>query len=56
MKITHHAGKGGQRIFPGRGALNDIVKKRPSINNYAKAAPGIAQTGPNIFGKDPAGE
>jgi hypothetical protein len=53
VKITHHAGKGGQRIFPGRGALNDIVKKRPSINNYAKAAPNVVRNGPNVVGKKP---
>ena len=53
MKITHHAGKGGQRIFPGRGALHDIVKKRPSIDNYAKAVPNVVRNGPNVVGKKP---
>lgn len=52
-KITHHAGKGSQRILPGRGALNDLVKKRPSINTYAKAAPNVVRNGPNIEGKEP---
>lgn len=53
MKLSHHKGKGAQRIFPGRGALNDLVKKRPSINNYAKAAPNVVRNGRNVVGKKP---
>ena len=54
MKPSHHKPKGsGQRTFPGRGALNDLVKKRPSINSYAKAAPNVVRNGPNVVGKKP---
>lgn len=53
MKVSHHKGKGAQRIFPGRGALNDLVKKRPSINSYAKATPNVVRNGPNVVGKKP---
>lgn len=49
--FTKHAGKGSQRIFPGRGALNDLVKKRPSIMHYAKATPNVVRNGPSVTGK-----
>lgn len=52
MKVSHHKGKGAQRIFPGRGALNDLVKKRqPTALHYAKAAPNVVRNGPSIAGK-----
>jgi len=53
VKPSHHKPKGGQRIFPGRGALNDLVKKRPSINTYAKASPNVVRNGRNVVGKRP---
>lgn len=53
MKLTKHAGKGSQRILPGRGALNDLLKQRPSVNTYAKAGPNVVRNGPSIMGKKP---
>lgn len=53
MKASHKKPKGGQRIFPGRGALNDLVKKRPSINSYAKATPNVVRNGRSVVGKRP---
>lgn len=57
---VQYATKGARRhVLPGRHVLNAITKGDPSqraIGNYAKATPGVAQTGPNIFGKDPAGD
>lgn len=48
VEITHHAGKGSQRILPSKGAVNDILKQRPSVNQYAKAGPSVVQNGPSI--------
>lgn len=51
MKISNHKGKGAQRFLPGRGALNDLVKKRPTALHYAKATPNVVRNGPSITGK-----
>lgn len=51
MKLTKHAGKGSQRILPGRGALNDLVKSRSSVLNYAKATPNVVRAGSSMKGK-----
>lgn len=53
MKITKHAGKGSQRILSEakRGAVNDIIRQRPSINTYAKAVPNVVRNGPSVTGK-----
>lgn len=54
MKLTKHSGKGSQRFLPGRGALNDLLKKqRPSVLDYAKARPNVVRNGPSITGKKP---
>lgn len=53
--ITHHAGKGSRsEILPSRSALSKLVRgSQATINDYAKAAPNVVQSGPDIEGKKP---
>ncbi len=53
--FTKHAGKGSQRILTEakRGAVNDILHQRPSVNTYAKAAPNVVRSGSSMKGKKP---
>ena len=53
VEITHHAGKGSQQILPSKGAVNELLRDRPSVNNYAKAGPNVVQNGPSIVGEEP---
>lgn len=50
--VTHHAGKGSQQDFlPSKHALFQLSGGDPaqhSVGNYAKAAPNVVQSGPNI--------
>lgn len=54
---TNHSGKGAQeQILPHRMAMNQLTKGDPSqrtMNNYAKATPGLGQESPSITGMGP---
>lgn len=51
---TKHTGKGAQeQILPHRHAMNTLTKGDPgqrTMNQYAKATPGLADASPSIMG------
>jgi hypothetical protein len=54
IDITHHAGKGSRPILPSKSAVDQLVKPGgSSVTKYAKAAPNVVQSGPNIEGLEP---
>lgn len=50
MKITKHNGKGSQQqVLPNKGALHDLIASpQRTINDYAKRAPAVTTSTPNI--------
>ena len=51
---TNHTGKGSQEdLLPHRHAMTTLTKGDPgkrTMNNYAKATPGLADASPSIMG------
>lgn len=48
--MTHHKGKGSQlEMLPHRSAVSKLVRgPQQTMNNYAKAAPNVVQSGPSV--------
>lgn len=59
VQEAHHVGKGSQEEdLPSRFALTQLTKGDPlqrTMNNYAKATPGIDEGMPGVFGSGTAG-
>lgn len=51
---THGGGKAAQAMpmLPSRAALQSFTRPGATINDYAKATPGVAQQGPGIYDWD----
>jgi hypothetical protein len=49
VSVTPIGGDKGAQTLPSRSALMKLAKGKKTTNDYSKAGPTIAQTGPNII-------